>query len=335
MAAAGSTTTVAASRSTRTRPAAQGQERGRGRAHRAARRRQFGGDGYKVSGGLHGVGVSVVNALSERLVIEVDRDGKHYLQEYAKGGKPQGKMRSSAPHPRVAAAPARRSRSGPTPRSSSPRAPSSSPAPCSSGCRRWPSSTRASRSSSTTSAPSGADGHYQYKGGIVDFVKHLNASKEALFSKVAHYEDEDDDDQTLDIAIQWNTGYYEGIHGYANGISTIEGGMHVEGFKTALTSVRQQVRPGQEPAQGERRQPSRRRHPRRHHRDHLGEAPRAAVRGSDQGQARQRADALVRQKATNERLPNGWKRTRPRPTASSRRRNASVPTMTMIATLML
>ncbi|MEY2753735.1 MAG: topoisomerase (ATP-hydrolyzing) subunit, partial [Actinomycetota bacterium] len=79
---------------------------------------------------------------------------------------------------------------------------------------------------------------FQYKGGIVDFVKHLNASKEALFTKVAHYEDEDDEGgQTLDIAMQWNTGYHEGIHGYANGISTIEGGMHVEGFKTALTSV--------------------------------------------------------------------------------------------------
>ena len=78
---------------------------------------------------------------------------------------------------------------------------------------------------------------YQYKGGLVDFVKHLNASKEALFAKVCHYEDDDEDDQTLDIAIQWNTGYYEGIHGYANGISTTEGGMHVEGFRTALTTV--------------------------------------------------------------------------------------------------
>jgi len=69
-------------------------------------------------------------------------------------------------------------------------------------------------------------------------VKHLNATKEPLFNKVASLEDEDDEEgMQLDIAIQWNTGYYEGIHGYANGISTTEGGMHVEGFKTALTSV--------------------------------------------------------------------------------------------------
>jgi DNA gyrase subunit B len=77
---------------------------------------------------------------------------------------------------------------------------------------------------------------YQYKGGLVDFVKHLNESKEALFTKVCSFEDEDPDNQMLDIAIQWNTGYYEGIHGYANGISTTEGGMHVEGFRSALTT---------------------------------------------------------------------------------------------------
>jgi DNA gyrase subunit B len=200
---------------------------------------KFGGEGYKVSGGLHGVGVSVVNALSERLVLEVDRDGNRYMQEYAKGGKPQGKIAVTG------ATPARGRRTG-------------------TSVSFWPDAgifvaegtefvartvlerlqtmaflnkgleivfrdERAGREQEVT---------YLYKGGIVDFVKHLNASKEALFSKVAHYEDEDGENgQTLDIAVQWNTGYHEGIHGYANGISTIEGGMHVEGFKTALTSV--------------------------------------------------------------------------------------------------
>jgi DNA gyrase subunit B len=77
---------------------------------------------------------------------------------------------------------------------------------------------------------------YRYAGGIVDYVKNLNASKEALFKGVASFETEEDDQQ-VEVAIQWNTGYYEGIHGYANGISTTEGGMHVEGFKSALTRV--------------------------------------------------------------------------------------------------
>jgi DNA gyrase subunit B len=202
---------------------------------------KFGGDGYKVSGGLHGVGVSVVNALSERLLIDVDRAGKRHHQEYAKGGKPQGKMTV------VGDTPSRGTFTRKTGTSVS----------------FWPdqsifvaegtefvartvlerlqtmaflnrgleivfSDERAGKEQEVT---------FQYKGGIVDFVKHLNQSKEALFSKVAHFEDDDEDGQTLDIAVQWNTGYYEGIHGYANGISTTEGGMHVEGFKTALTSV--------------------------------------------------------------------------------------------------
>jgi len=203
---------------------------------------KFGGAGYKVSGGLHGVGVSVVNALSERLTIEVDKGGKRYQQEYAKGGKPQGKL----------------SVVGDTPtRGSFPRKSGTS-------VSFWPdptvflaegtefvSRTVLERLQTMAFLNKGLEiifrderpdreleQTFQYKGGIVDFVKHLNASKEALFSKVAHFEDEDEaDSQTLDIAIQWNTGYYEGIHGYANGISTIEGGMHVEGFKTALTGV--------------------------------------------------------------------------------------------------
>ena len=199
---------------------------------------KFGGEGYKVSGGLHGVGVSVVNALSERLTIEVDRDSKHHFQEYAKGGKPQGKMKT------VGETPKRGRPTGTT-------------------ITFWPDPTvfvaegtefvaRTVLERLQTMAflnkgleigfrderpEKEQEVTFQYKGGLVDFVKHLNASKDPLFAKVCSYEDEDDDGQILDVAIQWNTGYHEGIHGYANGISTIEGGMHVEGFRTALTSV--------------------------------------------------------------------------------------------------
>ena len=200
---------------------------------------KFGGEGYKVSGGLHGVGVSVVNALSERLFIEIDKSGTRYQQEYAKGGKPQGALTSVGPTDESVRT------SGTT-------------------VSFWP--------DPTIFAAEGTEFHartvlerlqtmaflnrgleivfrderegkeqdvvYKYDGGVVDFVHHLNSSKEALFSKVANYEAEDDESgQTLDIAMQWNTGYYEGIHGYANGISTIEGGMHIEGFRSALTAV--------------------------------------------------------------------------------------------------
>jgi DNA gyrase subunit B len=199
---------------------------------------KFGGNGYKVSGGLHGVGVSVVNALSERLLLEVDRGGKRYRQEHAKGGKPQGKMEV------VGDTPARGRKTGSTvtfwpdptvfaaegvefvPRTVLERL--QTMAFLNKGLEIVFVDERAEREQTVT---------FQYKGGLIDFVKHLNASKDALFSKVCQFEDEDDDGQMLDIAIQWNTGYHEGIHGYANGISTTEGGMHVEGFKTALTSV--------------------------------------------------------------------------------------------------
>ncbi len=77
---------------------------------------------------------------------------------------------------------------------------------------------------------------YRYSGGIVDYVKHLNTSKEALFRKVCSYT-QSEDDQEVEIALQWNTGFHESIHSFANGISTIEGGMHEEGFKKALTNA--------------------------------------------------------------------------------------------------
>ena len=197
---------------------------------------KFGGDGYKVSGGLHGVGVSVVNALSKRLVAEVDRDGVRYRQEFVDGGKPKGKIAKVGPSPN-------KTNTGTTI--------SFSPDPiifaaegvefvARTVTERLQTIAFLNRDLEIVFADERSDKKqtitYQYKGGIVDFVKHLNASREALFTKVAHYE-ASEADQTVDVALQWNTGYYEGIYGYANGISTVEGGMHVEGFKTALTSV--------------------------------------------------------------------------------------------------
>jgi DNA gyrase subunit B len=198
---------------------------------------KFGGEGYKVSGGLHGVGVSVVNALSRRVTLEIDRNGKRHGMEFIDGGKVKSKLAITGDTP------ARTRTSG-------------------TSVTFWPDTTIFASEGTEFVARTVLERlqtmaflnrgleiafkderpgkeqevSFQYKGGIVDFVKHLNQSKDALFTKVAHYEEEDEG-QMLDIALQWNTGYHEGIHGYANGISTIEGGMHVEGFKTALTSV--------------------------------------------------------------------------------------------------
>jgi DNA gyrase subunit B len=200
---------------------------------------KFGGKGYQVSGGLHGVGVSVVNALSTRLVLEVDRDGQHWEAEFEKGGKLKHKVTATGPAPK--------DRSTGEPRTGT-------------TVTFWPDASifdetefraqtvvermqimaflnkgleirftdeRTDPATKTT---------FKYNGGIVDFVKHLNASKESLFRKVASFE-ASEDAQEVEIALQWNTGYHESIHSFANGISTIEGGMHVEGFSKSLTNV--------------------------------------------------------------------------------------------------
>ena len=77
---------------------------------------------------------------------------------------------------------------------------------------------------------------FRYTGGIVDYVRHLNSSKEPLFRKVCSFA-QSEEDQQVEIALQWNTAFHESIYSFANGISTVEGGMHEEGFKKALTNV--------------------------------------------------------------------------------------------------
>ena len=196
---------------------------------------KFGGSGYKVSGGLHGVGVSVVNAVSERLVLEVDQKGNHFRQEYAKGGKPQTKLEITGKAPR--------GRTG-------------------TAITFWPdpqifnsegiefrAQTVMERLQIYAFLNKGLEIRFRderpdheqeqtfkYPGGIADFVRHLNASREALFKKVAMFE-QLEENQEVEIALQWNTGFHEGIHSFVNGIQTTEGGTHEEGFRKALTNV--------------------------------------------------------------------------------------------------
>jgi len=194
---------------------------------------KFGGGGYKVSGGLHGVGVSVVNALSTELILEVDRDGSHHVQTFKNGGKPSGKIKVTGPAPR--------GRTGTTV--------TFTPDPTIFEEVDFRAQTILERLQIMAFLNRGleirfedqrkgreAKETYKYNGGIVDYVRHLNNSKESLFRKVGSYE-QSEEGQEVEVAFQWNTGYYESIHSFANGISTIEGGMHEEGFRKAITNV--------------------------------------------------------------------------------------------------
>ena len=191
------------------------------------------GGGYKVSGGLHGVGVSVVNALSTRLLLEIDRDGDHHVLEFKDGGKPVGKLEVTGTGPT--------GRTGTTVSSGrtrpSSRRSSSGPRPVIERLQVMAFLNKGLEIRFVDERPDGKPSQvFKYKDGIVDYVRHLNASKEALFRKVGSLEQKEDT-MEVEIALQWNTGFYESIHSFANGISTIDGGMHEEGFKKSLTNV--------------------------------------------------------------------------------------------------
>jgi DNA gyrase subunit B len=192
---------------------------------------KFGGDGYKISGGLHGVGVSVVNALSSKLELTIYRDGAKWEQTYAKGGRPQGKLKNVGPSKKT----------GTT-------------------VTFWPDATVFEETEFRAQTllerlremaflnkgleirfrdergDEPVEQTFRYAGGLVDFVKHLNGTKEPLFKRVIAFT-EAGADHEVDVAMQWNAGYYEGLHSFANNIATTEGGMHEEGFKKALTNA--------------------------------------------------------------------------------------------------
>jgi DNA gyrase subunit B len=190
---------------------------------------KFDGKTYKVSGGLHGVGVSVVNALSEWCEVEVLKEGTVYFQRYARG-KPTGPMTSK---------PAEKGRKG-------------------SGTTtrfkpdgtvftetefHW--DTLASRMRELAFLNSGLtirlsdqrtgkSTEYAYKGGIVEFVKYLNQNKEVLHSKPVFFA-RDRDAISVQVALQYNDSYQESVYSFVNNINTIEGGTHLIGFRSALT----------------------------------------------------------------------------------------------------
>jgi len=186
------------------------------------------GGGYKVSGGLHGVGVSVVNALSERLHLEIGRDGHLWTQDYERG-KPQGPLAKGKAT----------KQSGTTL--------TFQPDPEVFEELGFDFQTLAERLRETAFLTRGLKIElidergqtngvtFRYEGGIEDFVRHLNENKDTLHRKTIFFEGEEEEEGQVEVAMQWNASYQESIFSFANNINTHEGGSHLSGFRAALT----------------------------------------------------------------------------------------------------
>jgi DNA gyrase subunit B len=185
------------------------------------------GGGYKVSGGLHGVGVSVVNALSESLHVEVRRDGFTFSQDYERG-KPQGPLEKGEPTKETGTSitfladdeimesldydfTTLEER-----------------------LRETAFLTRGLSISLTDERGESRHVSFQYEGGIEDFVRYLNENKEPAQRKIIYFAGESDEG-AVEVAMQWNGSYQESVFSFANNINTHEGGSHLSGFRSALT----------------------------------------------------------------------------------------------------
>ena len=185
------------------------------------------GGGYKVSGGLHGVGVSVVNALSERLDLEIWREGAVWTQSYERG-KPLTKFKKGRPV-----------KSTGTTITFVPDTEIFEDIEfdfdtLAERLRETAFLTRGLKVELIDERGAGRRVEFLYKGGIADFVKHLNESKDPLHRKIIYFEGETKDGQ-VEVAMQWNSSYQESIFSFANNINTHEGGTHLSGFRSALT----------------------------------------------------------------------------------------------------
>jgi len=188
------------------------------------------GGGYKVSGGLHGVGVSVVNALSERLLVEIRRDGHNWSQEYSRGA-PQNELQKGAKLPGDGV-------TGTTvtflPDADIFESLDFDFHTLEERLRETAFLTRGLKISIVDERGEGHSAEFQYQGGIEDFVSYLNENKDTVHRKVIFFAGEGEEG-AAEIAMEWNSSYQESIHSFANNINTREGGSHMSGFRSALT----------------------------------------------------------------------------------------------------
>jgi DNA gyrase subunit B len=195
---------------------------------------KFGGEGYKVSGGLHGVGVSVVNALSEWLKVEVRRDGKVYRQEFARGeptteleavGKTEGKKASGTTIAFLPDAEIFDEDEFDFDRQT-----------LIQRLRETAFLTRGLRIVLADEREGEQRDEFYAEGGIRDFIGFINAAKDPIHKRIVYFEGEMDDGQ-VEVAMQWNASYVDSVFSFANNINTHEGGAHLSGFKAALTGT--------------------------------------------------------------------------------------------------
>lgn len=189
---------------------------------------KFGGEGYKVSGGLHGVGISVVNALSEKLGVEVRRDGHIYRQDYKRGEPVTGLIKGEKTQTHGTAVtfyPDREIFEDIDYKFEILASRMKEMAFLNKGLKITLVDVRGESEKKEI---------YQYEGGIVDFVKYLCEKKDVLHKKVIYIKNEVGDNE-VEIAMQYTDGYSESIFSFANNINTTEGGTHLSGFKGAIT----------------------------------------------------------------------------------------------------
>jgi DNA gyrase subunit B len=188
---------------------------------------KFGGGGYKVSGGLHGVGISVVNALSESLQIEIGRDGHIWRQSYERGD-PTGPLVKGEES----------SQTGTTitflPDGDIFDETDYSFETLSQRMREMAFLTRGLRIELTDERAGGEKADFRFEGGIRDFIGHVNDGKEKVHKDVIYFDNVTDDGE-VEVAMQWNGSYVESTFSFANNINTHEGGTHLSGFKASLT----------------------------------------------------------------------------------------------------